>query len=93
LLEFVELNRFVLLRATKHYRLTAIGEDADSEIYSRDVGALQAYLTAHFEELHIWLFSVRDITPNMALNRIQQRNSRHTINADNTNPDELPKRL
>lgn len=76
----VEINTCVLLRATKHYRLRAMGQDG--EMYTRDLSALQEFLVVHFPESHFWLSTFRDITPSLATSRIEQKNYRHLDRED-----------
>lgn len=90
-LELVELVDWVLLRASKHYRLTAIGKDG--ELYARDLAALDSYLTTHFEEIHFWSSSFRDVTPSIASRRIQEKNFRHIANSENVDTDEMSSNL
>jgi len=70
-LVLLEVKNWILLRATKHYRLVALSQQ--SELFARDLGQLQSYLTTHFSEVHLWLSSFRDITATMASRRIQEK--------------------
>jgi len=84
-LALVELAGWVLLRATKHYRLISRGEDG--ELYARDLAALDSYLSTHFEEVHFWSSSFRDITPKIASRRIQEKNFRYAPEEGNMAED------
>jgi len=90
-LALVELETWALVRATKHYRLTGMG--ADGELYSRDLAALDAYLSAHFDEVHLWLSSFRDITQSIALSRIRQKDFRYLGNDEKAATYNDPRRL
>lgn len=90
-LSLVYLNGWALLRAVKHYRLTAMGQDG--ELYARDLSALDSYLTTHFDEVHFWSSTFRDITPSMATMKIQEKNFRHISNEETVNIDEMKKLL
>lgn len=90
-LSLVYLNGWVLLRTVKHYRLTAMGKDG--ELYARDLGALDSYLTTHFDEVHFWSSSFRDITPNMASRIIKEKNFRYIANQETIDTSEMTKHL
>lgn len=90
-LSLVCLNGWALLRAVKHYRLTAMGEDG--ELYARDLAALDSYLTTHFDEVHLWSSTFRDITPSMAARKIQEKNFRHIANEETVDTNGMTRLL
>jgi len=86
-LAIVEIGAYVVLRTSKLYRLRAIGQDG--EMYARDLQELQNFLAVHFPEAHLWLSMFRDITPQLAIERIHQKNFRHLNQADALSPDTM----
>ena len=82
-LAVIQVRNCFLLRATKHYRLAAMGKDG--ETYARDLGQLQSYLTGSFTQMHISMSAFRDITPSLAAKRVREKNFRHI--ADNEHQD------
>jgi hypothetical protein len=70
----VQVDRWALVRGTKHYRLTAIGEAG--ELYVRDLAAFDADLTTRFGEVHMVLSTFPDITTHLARKRIAEKEHR-----------------
>jgi len=70
----VQVARWVLVRGTKHYRLTAMGEAG--ELYVRDLAAFDADLTTRFGEVHMVLSTFPDITTRLARKRIAEKRYR-----------------
>ena len=90
-LVLLEVKNWILLRTTKHYRLTAIGQEGD--LFARDLGQLQSYLTTHFSEVHLWLSSFRDVTATMACRRIQEKGFIRVKSDESGDVDALEKNL
>ena len=84
----VDLRKWVLIRATKCYRLRAIGESGE-EMYARDLPGFNTYLITHFGEVHLWLSHFSDITPSLARKRIREKRFRHTSGSEDITPEEL----
>ena len=88
-LSLVYLSQWVLIRGTKHYRLTS---RYDSELYARELKMFDDYLCSHFEELHLSLSTFPYISPNMASRKISDMHYRF-MSGDTVGPEELSKRL
>jgi hypothetical protein len=87
----VELDGAVLLRAAKHYRLQAWGQNG--ELYSRDLEQFHEFLTTHFEELHMTCSSVRDLTPSLVRRQIQEKKFGHLQDKEDVTADMLAQHL
>ncbi len=73
-LAVIQVGQWALVRGTKHYRLTAMGQEG--ELYSRDLAAFDADLTTRFGEVHMVLSTFPDITPRLARKRIAEKRYR-----------------
>jgi len=90
-LALIELETWLVLRATKSYRVKAMG--AGGELYVRDLGALDAYLNNHFDEIHFWFSSFRDITLDMAAKRLNEKHFRCVASDEDISTDEKTAKL
>lgn len=86
-LAVVRVAEWALLRATKHYRMTAMG--AEGELYTRDLGHFDEYLRTVFDEVHVWVSTFRDVTVSLARRRMQEKGFRCLRGASTTDPEQL----
>jgi len=71
----VDAGPAVLVRATKHYRMTAVGESG--ETYARDLASFDRLLTEMFDEVHVQMSFFRDPTPSLVGKWIAGKGFRH----------------
>ncbi len=83
----ISMDEWRVVQASKPYLLTAVGEDG--ELYARDLGPLEEYLTTHFPELHISMASFRDPTLNLVRRRIAETRPSHAKPTGNLSAEEL----
>lgn len=87
----VGVGRWVLLRATKHYRMVAMG--SEGELYTRDLAAFEDYLHALFEETHVACSAFRDVTLDLARRRIREKRYRCVAGDAEADADTLADRF
>lgn len=65
------LGSKTLIKGCKDYYLKSITEQG--ETWARDIGPLQDYLEAHFQEVHLSFSFFRDIPPQLATTQIRRK--------------------
>jgi hypothetical protein len=67
----LEIDRWLLVRASKLYRVT--GKGPDGETCSRHLEEFDEFLTTHFSQLDSWCSFLRTITPTMAKRQMTEK--------------------